>query len=223
MKNNMFSPFDSLLKKVLIILLLVALASPLLLISVAAFEFKASCGEWANFLKAIVIPFEYERYTTQPEPDSFIEPVEEIEDPRFYGTTAGRFAKPFRLRSVRGGRVELEEYIGNPVILTFWTTWHSECGGQLSCFQHTYNERWSELEVIAVAVREEVSVVKQVQGIRNYSFEVLIDKDGAVAKDYNVTSIPTTFFIDSDGRIFHVKEKHYDSVKQIEEVLEDLD
>ena len=39
--------------------------------------------------------------------------------------------------------------------------------------------------------------------INNYNFKILLDSDQDIGKKYNITSIPTSYFIDKDGNIIN--------------------
>ncbi len=53
----------------------------------------------------------------------------------------------------------------------------------------------------------------------NLSLPVLLDTDGSVAKKYNITAIPTTFFIDKGGIIQVKMVGAFTNVQQIESYL----
>ena len=68
--------------------------------------------------------------------------------------------------------------------------------------QEVYKE-WSDkgLVLLAINVGESSSKVEEFMQNHNLSFTVLLDTKQNVARRYNITGIPTTFFIDKDGII----------------------
>jgi len=62
-------------------------------------------------------------------------------------------------------------------------------------------EEWSGegLVLLAVNIGESPSAVEDFMQARSLSLPVLLDIKEAAARMYNVTAIPTTFFIDRDG------------------------
>ncbi len=59
----------------------------------------------------------------------------------------------------------------------------------------------SDLVIVAVEIGEPLDTVKSFIDNNKYSFKVLLDSDQSVASMYNISSIPTSFFIDADGNI----------------------
>ncbi len=65
------------------------------------------------------------------------------------------------------------------------------------------DEEWADkgLVILAVDIGESSSKVEEFMQNHNLSFTVLLDIKQDVAQRYNITGIPTTFFIDKDGII----------------------
>jgi len=68
--------------------------------------------------------------------------------------------------------------------------------------QETYEE-WSSkgLVMLAINMGESPFTVKQFVQAYNLNLPALIDIQGDAAHKYNIISIPTSFFVDSDGII----------------------
>ncbi len=70
--------------------------------------------------------------------------------------------------------------------------------------QEIYEDKeWSDkgLVILAVDIEESSSKVEEFMQSNSLSFAVLLDTKQDVAQRYNITGIPTTFFIDKDGII----------------------
>ena len=61
---------------------------------------------------------------------------------------------------------------------------------------HTDND---DVVVLAVDVKEPKSTVKEYIDNGGYTFPVLLDEDGDLAKLYYVSAYPTSFFINEEG------------------------
>ncbi len=122
------------------------------------------------------------------------------------GASSGpRVAKPapdFQLQSLDGQVVSLSDLQGEPVLINFWATWCPSCRGQMPYLEQIYQE-WSDrgLVLLAVNIGESPSQVRNFMQRYNLSLPVLLDTTQAVAQKYNITGIPTTFFIDKNGII----------------------
>ena len=118
------------------------------------------------------------------------------------GAQVGNLAPDFELRDLDGKTVSLRGLRGSPVLLNFWATWCPPCRAEMPYIQQIYEE-WSGkgLEVLAIDIGESPSEVKKFLQNQGLSLPVLLDTKKNVAQKYNITGIPTTFFIDSDGII----------------------
>ncbi|MBU0492502.1 MAG: TlpA family protein disulfide reductase [Chloroflexi bacterium] len=112
-------------------------------------------------------------------------------------------APDFALQDLAGKTVHLSDYRGQAVVLNTWATWCGPCRAEMPDLEKlsvTYADRG--LVVLAVNVgesQEQVAAFIQEQG---YTLPVLLDTTAeAVAYPYRVRGIPTTFFIDREGRI----------------------
>ncbi len=57
------------------------------------------------------------------------------------------------------------------------------------------------LVILAVDIKEKRKSVKRFMEKQKMPFPVLLDKNGRVARDYNITSHPAHFLIDRQGKI----------------------
>jgi len=118
------------------------------------------------------------------------------------GTQIGNLAPDFQLQNLDGQTVSLTGLRGEPVLINFWATWCPPCRGEVPYIQEIYEE-WSGegLVVLAINLGESSSQVEEFMQNYHLSFTVLLDTKQDVAQRYNITGIPTTFFIDKDGII----------------------
>jgi peroxiredoxin len=120
---------------------------------------------------------------------------------------AGTPAPPISLRLLGGGRTELEALRGRPVIINFWATWCAPCRQEMPELAAIWQaQRASGLEVLAVNVtdqerRKDVAAFVAELGL---PFPVLLDERGRVRERYDLTTLPTTYFVDSLGVVRRV-------------------
>ena len=121
------------------------------------------------------------------------------------GLTALSGARPaaFTLPSVTGGKVSLAEHRGKVVLVYFWATWCPYCRRELpvGVEQLTRERRGQPFTVLAVSIDEPKDLVASWVKGAGVTLPVLLDYDGAVARDYRVTATPTAFVIGRDGRL----------------------
>lgn len=115
----------------------------------------------------------------------------------------GDAAPGFATRQLAGGTVKFpEDLAGKPVVLRFWADWCRYCEGEMKDIDQVYRRRQGEgLEVLAVNVgQDEKSVAAFMKKIA-VSYPALIDEEAGIARQYGVIALPTTFFVDGEGRV----------------------
>jgi peroxiredoxin len=115
----------------------------------------------------------------------------------------GSLAPDFALVDARSGeQVQLSRLEGQPVLVNFWATWCPPCVKELPVIQKSYQAHQAEgLEVLALDVEETRQKAANFADRYGLSFYVLLDSEGAVAGDYRVATLPTSYFIDREGVI----------------------
>jgi thiol-disulfide isomerase/thioredoxin len=134
----------------------------------------------------------------------------------------GELASDFYFETPEGEASSISQLSGTPVMLNFWATWCTPCRHEMPFLQQLHEEG-DELVMLTVNVGESSSDVSQFMQDQGFSFPVLLDSNGKVARRYNVTGIPTTFFIDSYGVIQAIKIGAFQSQTEIENILSQLD
>lgn len=114
----------------------------------------------------------------------------------------GHPAPDFELPDLDGTPVRLSSLRGRPVVVNFWATWCVPCRAEMPAIQSAYERHRAQgLEVLAVNLLEDEQAIRPFLHELDLTLPVLLDRDGAVARDYRVTGLPSTFFIDRDGVI----------------------
>jgi thiol-disulfide isomerase/thioredoxin len=116
-------------------------------------------------------------------------------------------ASDFAMLDPDGNNVKLSDIIANgkPVVLNFWASWCPPCKSEMPDFEKVYKELGDEIQFMMVNLtdgqRETVEVGEKYIKDEGFTFPVFFDTDREGAIAYGISSIPTTFFIDSSGNI----------------------
>ena len=114
----------------------------------------------------------------------------------------GAAAPDFSLNSLDGQVVQLSQFRGYPVLLTFAESWCPDCQAEAPVLQSLHQ---SHPEVVVLmADKEDASLVRKFAADFGMKYPVLLDESGTISRQYQIYAIPTTFFIDSDGMIRYV-------------------
>jgi peroxiredoxin len=115
----------------------------------------------------------------------------------------GEPAPPFRLESLGDDRLAFPgDLKGQIVALRFWADWCPFCESEMKDIEPVYSAyRDKGLRVLAVNVRQDRETAEAFIRRLGISYEVLLDPEGEVARAYGVIGLPTTFFLDREGRL----------------------
>ena len=105
------------------------------------------------------------------------------------------------LQSVDARTVDLRSLHGRIVIVHFFATWCEPCREELPALQRLAARlNPQSVEIVAISVAEVELRVRRFLEAMPVSFPVLLDQDRAVAKAWNISTLPSTIIIDSDLR-----------------------
>jgi cytochrome c biogenesis protein CcmG, thiol:disulfide interchange protein DsbE len=117
--------------------------------------------------------------------------------------TQGVPPPPFELPALGGGPVALPgDLQGQVVVVRFWADWCPFCEGEMRSIEPVYRRYKDQgLRLLAINVRQDAKTAAAFVAPLRISYEVLLDGDGSVARAYGVSGLPTTFFLDRQGRL----------------------
>ena len=118
------------------------------------------------------------------------------------GLEIGQLAPDFEMQYPDGRKVKLSDFKGKPVIVNFWATWCAPCEAELPEFVQTY-EKYKDQGLVILGVNAQESGEDANKFVEKYnlSFPVTLDSRGEVMGLYAVRGLPTTLFIDPEGRV----------------------
>jgi peroxiredoxin len=112
-------------------------------------------------------------------------------------------APDFTLPDVDGRPVRLRELRGKLVFLNFWATWCPPCRLEMPSMERLYQTfKETAFAMLAVSIdRQGVEAVKPFMLELQLTFPALLDEKSAVARQYGLRGLPTTYLIDPEGRL----------------------
>lgn len=111
----------------------------------------------------------------------------------------------FTVQDIEGNNIKLSDFYGKPIVLNFWASWCPPCKSEMPEFNQVNNDLNGVVQFLMInqtdGDRETIESGSEYVKSQRFTFPVYYDTRLEAAFVYNVTSIPTTFFIDKDGYI----------------------
>jgi len=130
-------------------------------------------------------------------------------------------APEFTLKDMDGEMHSLSDYRGKTLIINFWATWCPPCRAELP----SMNRAWKKVKddnivMLAINVGEDEDTIFSFLGDNPIDFTVLLDDSGNMIKTWPVRGLPTTFVLDSEGRLVYqaIGGREWDSDSLLEKV-----
>lgn len=112
-------------------------------------------------------------------------------------------APDFSVTDRDGNPVKLSDFKNQPIVLNFWASWCPPCLGEMYDFDKIYQQKGQEVTFLMINMTDGQRETKE--GALSYidregfSFPVYFDLDQDASIKMEVSSLPTTYFIDQEG------------------------
>ena len=114
-------------------------------------------------------------------------------------------APDFTVTDRDGNEVKLSDFFGKPIVLNFWASWCGPCRSEMPDFDAVWAENGEDVQFLMVNMtdgsRETLEIAKTFVEDSGFAFPVYYDVFYDAAYTYGVSSLPTTYFIASDGTL----------------------
>lgn len=113
----------------------------------------------------------------------------------------GQPAPAFHSRFLAGQGADFPaDYAGRPLVIRFWADWCRYCEGEMQAIEQVYQRHKDRgLTVLAINAGQDSATAAAFAKKIGITYPVLLDEDSAIAKQYGVVGLPTTYFIDARG------------------------
>jgi len=111
-------------------------------------------------------------------------------------------APNFTLKSRSGKNIKLSELRGQVVLVNFWASWCGPCRQEMPVLEKLYKKyRALGFVVLGINVDDDPAQAESLLKMINVSFPILFDSDKKISEKYKITAMPSSFFVDRDGKL----------------------
>ena len=109
------------------------------------------------------------------------------------------------LSGIDGRISDVSGYRGRVVLVNFWATWCAPCREEMPAMQRLHRKLAGRgFEILAVNLGEPLAAVADFFRETPLEFQVLLDPGRKASKSWGVIAVPTSYVIDTRGRIRYV-------------------
>jgi thiol-disulfide isomerase/thioredoxin len=119
------------------------------------------------------------------------------------GVEVGQRPPEYLGRSTQGDKLNISDSAGKILIVSFWATWCPPCLKELPVLNAIQKQAGADrVRVIAINLEEpRRQFRKAMKAFEDFEITFSHDKNGRIAKDFRVKSVPNMFIVDVDGHI----------------------
>ncbi len=124
------------------------------------------------------------------------------------GLKVGNIAPDFTLLTPNGKKISLSNYNGMPIMLNFWRINCDGCLAEIPDMQRFYATQQAahkDFAILGVNVADDAQTATLFAQRHNLTYPIVLDQNFAVSGQYNVSGIPTSYFINRKGIIVAVE------------------
>lgn len=103
-----------------------------------------------------------------------------------------------------GTEDSLESYAGQHMVVNFFASWCAPCLAELPEFEQVHQDLAGEVTFVGLNIQDPPEAGLAVIDQTGITFEVARDPNGEVFTAFGAMGMPTTVFIDDDGRVVEV-------------------
>ncbi|HUW25126.1 MAG TPA: TlpA disulfide reductase family protein [Gallionella sp.] len=114
-------------------------------------------------------------------------------------------APDFDIALFDGGNFQLSNYRGKVIVINFFASWCVSCGEETPVVEKVAHEYSPQTVVfLAIAVDDTEKRAKAFMKKTGLTIPAGLDKTGKIKEAYGLYGMPTTFFIDKNGKISYL-------------------
>jgi len=91
--------------------------------------------------------------------------------------------------------------INKPIIINFWASWCGPCRVEMKNIETIWKKYEGKVLIIGIATQDTQEAVENFVSDMSITYPISLDSSSSIAREYQISQIPTTIFVDSKGNI----------------------
>lgn len=134
----------------------------------------------------------------------------------------GEVVPDFALTTLDGKEGKLSDLRGKAVMINFWASWCEPCRTEMPAMQEAYEKYKDQgFEIVAVNIAETEVTANSFARQYGLTFPIWMDKDREVTRLYKIGPIPSSLFVDPNGKIVYRYEGPV-NVSQLDSIIQPM-
>lgn len=115
----------------------------------------------------------------------------------------GSPAPDFTVSTMDGAALKLSDFHGKPVMINFWASWCGPCTAEMKNIEAVYQKHTDDdFVILAVNQGEGKDTIKGYGELWKLNFRLTRDPNQKAGQLYKALALPTTVFVDKDGKVY---------------------
>jgi cytochrome c biogenesis protein CcmG, thiol:disulfide interchange protein DsbE len=105
-------------------------------------------------------------------------------------------------QTFHGATTSLADLDG-PLVVNFWASWCPPCVAEMPDFERVHQDVRDEVRFVGINTQDARQDADRLVEQTGVTYDLVLDPDGDLFRDFEVVAMPSTFFVDASGAIVH--------------------
>jgi len=102
-----------------------------------------------------------------------------------------------------GDRTSLEALEGEPLVVNFFASWCPPCVAEMPDFERVHLDVRDRVRFVGLNTQDNLAAAQDLIAQTGVTYDIGLDPDGELFRDFEVIAMPSTFFVDEAGAVVH--------------------
>lgn len=100
-----------------------------------------------------------------------------------------------------GGSATLADHRGRPMVVNFWASWCTPCAAELPELEAAHQRWGGRVAFVGLTHRDDRARARSLARRSGVTYELGDDAHGDLYRAFDLVAMPSTVFVDADGRV----------------------